>query len=77
MAVDEDYRKKGIGSRLLKKLEEAAIERKAEQIVLNARENALVFYKKNGYCIVAKGHTLFGSIPHYVMKKELNKLNND
>ena len=72
MAVDEGYRKRGIGSMLLKKLEEIAKEKGAEYVILNARENALGFYEKNGYAIIQKSYVLFGEIQHYKMEKKLN-----
>ncbi len=71
MAVDEGYRRKGMGTMLLKKLEKKAGENGASYIILNARENVVSFYRKNGYAVVEKAHTLFGSIHHFKMKKEL------
>jgi len=71
MAIDPKYSKKGIGSLILKELEKKAKEKGADYIILNARENAVDFYKKHGYKIVEKAHTLFGSIPHWKMRKEL------
>ncbi len=71
MAVEREYQGKGIGRRILRRLEERAKENGAKRITLNARKNALEFYKKNDYNIVEKGHTLFGSIEHYKMEKTL------
>ena len=71
MAVDENYRRKGIGSMLLKKLEEIAKQKNAKHIVLNARENAVEFYRKNGYVVMEKTYVLFGEIQHYKMMKKL------
>ncbi len=71
MAVEEDLRGKGIGTKILKALEKNAKRKGADHIVLNARESAVEFYKKHGYRIVGKAHTLFGVIPHYGMRKEL------
>lgn len=73
MGVKEDYQGEGIGSSLLKKLESKAQEWKVEKITLNARENAIGFYKNFGYKIVKKAHTLFGEIPHYKMEKLISK----
>ncbi len=71
MAVEEDLQRKGVGTRVLRELEERAERKGADHIILNARESAVGFYKKHGYRIVGKAHTLFGVIPHYKMRKKL------
>lgn len=43
----------------------------ARYIVLNARENAIKFYEKNGYHIIEKSYLLFGKIQHYKMIKRI------
>jgi GNAT superfamily N-acetyltransferase len=50
--VDENYRRKGIGSKLIKKCEEKAKEMNCKLIELDSaisRENAHKFYEENGY----------------------------
>lgn len=71
MAVEEDMRGKGVGSRILTGLEKKAKKKKAKRIVLNARESAVKFYENNGYIVTGEGHKLFGEIEHKRMKKEL------
>ncbi len=71
MAVKEDIRGKGIGGAILENLERKLVEFGAKTIVLNARENAVPFYKKHGYEVVGKSHTLFGEIAHKKMVKKL------
>ena len=71
MAIEKKYRRKGIGSLILKELEKRAKETCAEYIILNAREKAVNFYKKHGYKIVKRTYTLFGSINHWEMQKRL------
>ncbi len=71
MAVHPDYRGMGIGSRLLEEMEKIARRKKAEYILLNARENAINFYLKNGYSIIGKSYVLYGIIQHYKMIKLL------
>jgi ribosomal protein S18 acetylase RimI-like enzyme len=71
MAVEENWRGKGIGTIVLKELEKIAIENGAKKIILNARDNAVKFYERNGYKVVKPSHTLFGSIPHFLMEKEI------
>lgn len=71
MAVEENQQGKGIGSKLLNSLENRLKKKGAEYIILNARESAVNFYKKHGYKIIGKSHTLFGVIPHFKMRKKL------
>ncbi|RLF63293.1 MAG: GNAT family N-acetyltransferase [Thermoplasmata archaeon] len=73
MAVDERYRGKGIGTMMLAELEKKAREKGASYIILNARENAVDFYRKNGYDVVERTYTLFGSINHFKMRKFLDE----
>ena len=71
MGVSEDLRRSGIGSKMIKKLEEEAINQGANQIMLNARENAVAFYKSLGYFEVG----LYESdiqIPHTRMEKKIS-----
>lgn len=69
MAVEEEWRGKGIGSIVLKELEKIAVDKGAKKIILHARDNAVNFYEHNGYKIVKTSHTLFGVIPHFLMEK--------
>jgi ribosomal protein S18 acetylase RimI-like enzyme len=56
---------------ILTELERRAIDKGAKFIMLNSRETAVKFYEKHGYKILRQAHTLFGSIPHFEMRKEL------
>lgn len=76
MAVKENYRSKGIGTLILKELENRAKNKRIKHIILNARENALQFYIKNGYSIIGKSDTLFDSIYHWKMQKDLDVKDN-
>ena len=71
MAVEDGYAGQGIGSLILAGLEERASQMGAACIVLNARDNALRFYRKHGYCLLDPSGKLFNSIEHWWMKKEL------
>jgi ribosomal protein S18 acetylase RimI-like enzyme len=71
MAVDSDFQGKGLGSNVLEQLEAIAKENGIKYIVLQARENALSFYKNNGYYEIEKSFLLYGIIQHYLMRKEL------
>ena len=72
MAVADDLQGKGLGSQIISALEDVAREKGIQRIILSARENALQFYKSNGYEIVKKTHLLFGEIQHWLMEKELS-----
>jgi ribosomal protein S18 acetylase RimI-like enzyme len=41
-------------------------------IVLDAREAAVGFYRRNGYEAVGEGHVLFGEVRHSKMRKRLD-----
>ena len=60
-----------LGTILLEKLEDIASKNNIKNIFLHSRENAIDFYKKNGYIIEKKSHLLFNEVQHWLMKKEL------
>jgi len=72
MAVENELQGRGIGKLILNELEQKALEKGAKKIILNARENAVKFYDKNGYKIVKESHTLFGEIKHFLMRKDIS-----
>ena len=69
MAVDRTHRGHGIGKAILQQLEARAIESGVLEMTLNAREDAVQFYRNNGYQVLRPSHTLFGVIPHFEMQK--------
>lgn len=69
MAVSHAQQGNGIGKKLMLSAEERAKILGFSGIVLQARENALPFYKSLGYTMVKKTHLLFDSIQHYEMSK--------
>jgi GNAT superfamily N-acetyltransferase len=71
MAVEERHRDHGIGTWLLRALEERARIAGATVIVLNARESAAGFYRRHGYRKLGPAHTLFRTIRHVRMQKRL------
>jgi len=71
MAVRDDMQGKGLGRIIMSYMEDRAREKGAKKMVLQARENALEFYKRMNYTIVKKTHLLWGVIQHYLMEKEL------
>lgn len=75
MAVDLQQQRKGVGTLLLQALEQRAVTLGAAHIILDARECALRFYRKNGYVAQGAGHVLFNTITHVQMTKSLDNLN--
>jgi N-acetylglutamate synthase-like GNAT family acetyltransferase len=71
MAVDDTEQRRGYGSLLLRALEHSAVELGLAKIILQARENALPFYRHHGYRVEDKTFLLFGEIQHYLMSKPL------
>ena len=76
MAVKEEFRGKGIGTLILNFLEKNANEKNIAKIILDARDNAVNFYLKNGYTIEGDSYKLFDVIPHFRMMKMLKTENN-
>ena len=70
MAVKDSYKRKGIGSEIVTKLEDYASSKGAKKMVLNARENALSFYLSLGYSEKGPYESDTG-IPHSKMEKDL------
>ena len=71
MAVSQAHQGKGLGKLILQFLEEKAKEKKIVEIQLQARENALDFYKSCNYIIKEKSFLLWGEIQHWLMGKEI------
>ena len=72
MAVVENARGCGYGIRILNALETIARRDGARKIVLNARDNAVEFYRERGYEIIGDAETLFGVIRHVRMARSLS-----
>jgi GNAT superfamily N-acetyltransferase len=73
MGVATEYRRKGIGTLILRGLENKALGLGAARIVLDARETALGFYLKHGYVATGPGPMLFNRIAHVRMEKRLDR----
>ena len=70
-AVHKNYRRIGLGTYLMKDLEKIAVKNKSSYITLNARENAINFYKKLDYKVLKKTFLLYKKIQHYEMRKKI------
>ena len=71
MAVAPAAAGQGVGSQVLQYLETQARAAGLVEIVLHARETAIGFYERHGYAMVEPSHTLFGVLPHFLMRKAL------
>lgn len=72
MAVAPDHQGQGLGRTVLAELERRARQAGVSRIVLNARDSALAFYRKYGFQVVGPAHSLFGSIAHTRMEKQID-----
>lgn len=72
MGVSESARGKGVGKKLLIAAEEIALKDNRKEMILQARDYAVDFYKSGGYSIREKTFLLWDSIQHYLMEKKLN-----
>lgn len=72
MAIDSAYQGQGLGKLIIKKLEEEAKKNGLTVIELQARENAVEFYKACGYTVKEKSFFLWDIIQHYLMTKSIN-----
>ena len=70
MGVSKNYRRLGIGSKIVKELERLAMNHGADHILLNARNNIVDFYKSLNYEVIGP-YTSDIQIPHSTMKKNL------
>ena len=70
MAVDSRFKRRGIGSEIVDKLESYATSKGAGIMILNAREEAISFYSSLVYREVCPYHSDTG-IPHKTMRKSV------
>ena len=71
MAIDNAFQGQGLGKLIIKKLEEEAKNIGLRVIELQARENAVEFYKASGYIVKEKSFILWDIIQHYLMTKSI------
>lgn len=70
MAVLDQFQKKGFGKDLVVQCEVYCKSQNAELIWFNARETAVLFYKKMNYTLVGDAFEIKDVGTHYIMKKE-------
>lgn len=71
MAVHPAWQGQGLGRLVLEYLENQAQQQGLRELVLHARQAAVPFYERLGYVVVAPSHLLFGSVPHFLMRRTL------
>ncbi|RDI45664.1 acetyltransferase (GNAT) family protein [Falsibacillus pallidus] len=72
LMVNEDFRKTGYGSKLLKEAEAIAEQKKCDFIKVDTLSfQALDFYKKHGYVVYGTLDGVGREFQHYYLKKEL------
>ena len=71
MAVHSDFQGRGLGKLIVIKLEQEAETIGLTSIELQARENAVEFYKSQGYILKEISFKLWDIIQHYLMIKSL------
>ena len=71
MGIRKDKQGQQLGNLLMEYLEARAKALGAVSLTLQARENAVNFYRRNGYEVVEETYVLFGTIQHYRMTKQL------
>ncbi|GAA5645474.1 bifunctional GNAT family N-acetyltransferase/hotdog fold thioesterase [Vibrio proteolyticus] len=76
MAVKNNRRSKGLGSLVLVALESLAIQLGAKRLVCNAREDAILFYQKNGFETRGELSDQLGPVRHQQMVKPLDPMAN-
>lgn len=72
MAILKEHQGKGLGELLIKEGEKVLKQKNTDLIWFNARENALNFYKRNGYNIIGGAFEVPLVGTHFVMYKSLN-----
>lgn len=70
IAVKQSYRKQGVGSLILKSLEEKAAQLGAKEFSLSSQVQARGFYEKAGYQAYGEEY-MDQHVPHIAMKKPL------
>jgi predicted GNAT family N-acyltransferase len=68
MCVDKDFRREGLGSKILSELEKHALKEGCSEVMLNARDIAMNFYLSSGYKKI-RTYTSETGLPHTQMKK--------
>jgi len=70
LAVDEAWRRQGVGRELMRRAEAVARERKFDRLMLHGRVPAVPYFTAMGYAVVSEEFTEV-TIPHVRLEKRL------
>ena len=70
MCVEQEYRRHGLGLKILHGLENYASKKSCSEVILNARDVALKFYLSSGYKKIGV-YTSETGLPHTKMMKDI------
>lgn len=73
LAVEESFRRKGIGAKLMEAIHLTAMNQLLKFTILNANEPAWQFFEKMGYKVIEDGPLLFGEIKHKKMIRKFSR----
>ena len=73
LAVEESFRRKSIGSKLMEAIHLTAMNRLLKYTILNADEAPLPFFEKMGYKALEDGPLLFGKIKQKKMVRTFSR----
>lgn len=73
VCVKKQFRKQGIGGKLLLSAEQASKKLKISSLVLMAQLSAVAFYQYHGYFIDSKVENYYGK-PHVQMRKKMKEV---
>ncbi|KAI1299656.1 putative acetyltransferase [Halotydeus destructor] len=68
VGIQADYQRQGFGKVLMEQLEKEAIKRHFDKVVLDAKEDAVDFYRKIGYRVIGPSSSLNG-LKRWLMEK--------
>jgi N-acetylglutamate synthase-like GNAT family acetyltransferase len=73
IVVEEPFRRKGIGAKLMEAIHLTAMNQLLKFTTLNANETALPFFEKMGYKTIEDGPLLFGEVRHKKMVRKFGR----
>lgn len=71
VAVESDHQGKGLGFQIMQAVENMAVSKGFNKIILHARDYAVEFYKKQAYTLIGPSYKLFDVLQHFEMVKNL------
>lgn len=72
VAVETDLQAKGYGKKIMEAVENRCIEKNVSNLILHARDYAVLFYQRLDYQLIGPSYKLFDVLQHYLMEKRMN-----